>query len=163
MNDRHHGRFDGPQRSAAPSSLFGPWTADHILRVVGANGLGVVLIVAGWYQASGVGAVRTQLAWLNLGVAGLFVAAAANGVWILRGRQAVGQAYDELNRSMSMLGVGRRTAPANAVAASELVRVTGTSLYHRRECPCVSGRETIAGDQADHEREGRAPCEVCLV
>src|SRR6266567_188902 len=54
-----------------------------------ANGIGLVLVFVGWWEASGLGAAHNQLAWLNLSLLGLVAAGGANGLWLARGRRVV--------------------------------------------------------------------------
>ena len=72
----------------APRSV-GPWSPDHLVGLVVANGIGVVLVFVGWWEASGLGSAHNQLAWLNLSLLGLVAAGGANGLWLARGRRVV--------------------------------------------------------------------------
>src|SRR5438128_8907761 len=72
----------------APRSL-GPWSPDHLVRLLVANVIGLVFVAVGWWTAAGQGSTRHQLAWLNLSLLGLVAAGGANGLWVARGRRVV--------------------------------------------------------------------------
>src|SRR5437016_2674739 len=78
-----------PTALARRARTFAPWTVDHLVSVVLANAFGLLMVFAGWYEASGVSKVGAAIGWLDLSIGGLLVAGVANGIWLLRGRQAV--------------------------------------------------------------------------
>jgi hypothetical protein len=133
-----------------------------MVRLLVADGVGLVLILVGWWQAAGVGSVQSGLAWLNLCLAGLVVAAVGNGLWLLRARQAVSLAR------VSVLGVAHpvEVAMRPMYAPSEngharLAAVPGLLRFHRPGCALVAGKQVRVASRVAHERAGRQGCEVC--
>jgi hypothetical protein len=126
------------------------------------------MIAASSYEVARATTVRDELAWLNLGVIGLAIAAANNAMWLLRGRERVSFARAVLlpgaDAVAATVGFGRRPdghgvehrggAPMFAAAA-------GRSRYHSPDCPFIAGRTVDAGPRDVHERNGLLPCEVC--
>jgi hypothetical protein len=146
-----------------------PWTSDHLVGVVVANGIGIMLLIAGWWQASGLSAARDQLAWLNLSVLGLVVAGAANGMWLARVRRVVTLARGVALpfgpaapiEPVSLAGPALGSAASNGHGAGQLVASSAMSFYHRATCALVAGKETQVASRGEHEQSGRLPCEVC--
>lgn len=106
--------------------------------------LGLVAIVAGWFGASGTVSSGTQAFWLNVAFAGFVVTAVGFGLWLMRGRAAVGA------RRVSLIALEHPPAPAPAqppqtlrpgTAPIQAVRVPGTRLVHDSACPLVFGKE----------------------
>lgn len=163
----------------------GPWSPDQVAGLVAANGIGLVLVAVGWWQASGLGSASSQLAWLNLSVFGLVVAAGANALWLARVRRVVllartatlpdpatGFAWPA---TLPTTGNGRAPAAApwpgrtrtpldgSAVSPAGAGLVAGRlmSRYHRASCLLVTGKEVRVESRSDHERARRHACEVC--
>ena len=65
-----------------------PWARTHLLALVVLNALGGVLIGVAWYWSAG--RTEAQTAPLNLAVVAMMVAGAGNGLWLMRGRRAIG-------------------------------------------------------------------------
>jgi hypothetical protein len=134
-----------------------------VVRLLVSNGLGLLLALVGWWQAAGSGSVRSGLAWLNLSLAGLVVAGVANGLWLLRGRQAI-----TLGR-VSVLGQPRPVDVSAGVSPfgpsenghARLVAAVGLSRFHRPGCALVAVKEVRVASRVAHERAGRFACEVC--
>lgn len=137
---------------------LGPWSSDHLFRMCAANGIGIVLIVAGWWQAAGKAEVAGQLTWTNVGLVGLGIAAAANAGWLYRGRRAIG-----LARVMLVPGVRSQTrVPVHGAPVNRDRVVVGRSMsrYHIATCPFVDGREVDTVERTAIATT-LAPCEVC--
>lgn len=170
---------------ATPRSVT-PWPGDHLVGLLVANSVGIILIFVAWWEASGLGRARDQLAWLNLGVLGLVVAGGANGLWLARGRRVVvlarvavlprpprmelsGSANGRVPTSNGRVSVGgnrpavRRAGPSSRAARTVggLVSGEAMSFYHRAGCLLVTGKQVGGAGRAEHERAGRRPCEVC--
>jgi hypothetical protein len=164
----------------------GPWNPDHLVGLLVANGIGLVLVFVGWWEASGLGSAKNQLAWLNLSLLGLVTAGGANGLWLARGRRVV-----TLARAVVLPyppGVGLRPAagpagsnghapgrtkpaqrrpptaerpPGVAGQSGGLVAGSAMSFYHHASCLLVTGKDVRVAGRAEHERAGRKACEVC--
>jgi hypothetical protein len=177
-----------PRTLAPPSANHVvPWSPDQLVSVVLANGVGLSLIFAGWWEASGVGVGRSQLPWFNLSVLGLVLAGGANGLWLARARRVVLRASAEVLPGPLQLrdrseehahihgnglvtgtpGANHRTSagPVNRgrrrPGADGLVWGQQMSFYHRPVCLLVTDKEVQGASRAEHEAAGRQPCEVC--
>jgi hypothetical protein len=152
--------------SVGGRTLAGPWSSDAFTRLLVSNAVGLMMIIAGWYEASGAGAIRAQMGWLNLALAGLVIAGVANGLWLLRGRQAMSlagavilsppQGYSTVRPSTAL-----PTSKSHRNGRGYLVAGNGMTRYHRSECVMVAGKEVWQTGRAQHERAGLRPCEVC--
>ena len=137
-----------------------------LVRVLAFNALGLILAIAGWYNAAGSDRPRTQLTWIEVGVAGFAIAAIGGGMWVLRGRRALGTAARELfGPDLSEL---LPPVPGTVVEVpadrGELYSAPGTIRYHRPGCVLLRGHgvDTLQlKSRAAHERTGRRACEVC--
>jgi hypothetical protein len=146
----------------ARSRSFGPWSSEHVVRLIIADGLGLILVLVGWWQAAGVGSVHAGIAWLNLCLAGLVVAAVGNGLWLLRARQAVGLARMRVLGAPRPVGVSSdRVYRPSDNGHAVLVAVPGLLRFHRPGCALVAGKQVRVASRVAHERAGRQACEVC--
>ena len=152
-------------RARQPSGLR-PWGPEMLIRVLSFNAVGLILAIAGWYNAAGSDRPRTQLTWIEVGVAGFAIAAVGDGMWVLRGRRALAAAARDLFGPdlTELLPHARREAVDEAVDADALLSAPGTIRYHRPSCVLLRGHLAAALDlrsRAAHERSGRRACEVC--
>jgi hypothetical protein len=138
-------------------SSLGPWTSEQVVRVVGGNAVAFALIAASWFQLSGEVTVRGQLTWLNVGLVGLGVAGASNGLWLFRGRMCVGRARVALLPDCSPL-----SPSTSGLATSRPVTARGMTRFHDPACPFARDRAVRAATIAQHSAAGLVPCEVCL-
>ncbi len=136
-----------------------PWRAPHLLLLAVTTGGGLLLVMASWVGASGSVELGHQVAWSNVGAAGVIVLGTGNVVWFLAGRRAVG----ELRRAM-LANLRRDLGDANDVAApaTELVASESMARYHRAGCPLATGKSTVRASESEHRTAGRKPCGVCL-
>jgi len=137
-----------------------------LIRALAFNAVGLILAIAGWYNAAGSDQPRTQLTWIEVGVAGFAIATVGNGMWVLRGRRALGTAARELfGPDLSeLLPPARTVATITPTEPDVLVSAPGTIRYHRPECVLLRGHVHSALDRrarSAHERTGRRACEVC--
>jgi hypothetical protein len=146
----------------ARDTVSGPWTFEHRLRWLASSVLGLGLIFAAYWGASGTGNDQRQVFWLNVCALGALVAGAGNGIYLLRGHRAIRLARQAIFLPPlpvdASAGAARRAAP---VAGGRLVAVPGTIRFHRSECPLVIGKNFTAGVRDCYHAEGRLPCEVC--
>ncbi|HEX3899685.1 MAG TPA: hypothetical protein VHW74_10980 [Mycobacteriales bacterium] len=143
------------------SRAMPPWSSVELTRLLMTNLVGLLLVIVSWYQVSGQVTVRDQLAWFNLGIAGVLVAVVSDGMWLLRGRRHVGMA-----RVMVLPDVAREVGSRWSDRLAEDLEnrpVASASMtrYHRPSCPLVDGKPTVATTRRAHERAGKVPCELC--
>jgi hypothetical protein len=141
-------------RGGAPHLALPPLTAVAVAAVLG---LGLLLVA--WVGASDQRDSADQMAWLNVGVAGVLVTGAAGGTWILRARRAV-----EERLTMMLAGtddivlldaVPERATPERLATAIRMTR------YHVPECLLVHGKALSFDIRSELERSGLQPCEMC--
>jgi hypothetical protein len=154
-----------PKRDEPGSGRFDPWTVELVVRVVVLNAAALAVVGAAAYQANAAVTVRTQLAWLNVSVAGLVCAGVTNAAWLLHGRRVLVAAR------RGLFG-GTQFAPGDASTRETMypetrgrggLFVSGANMtrYHRIDCPLAVGKELRGADRARHERAGRRACEAC--
>jgi hypothetical protein len=141
-----------------PARGVNPWSSDEVARLIVTNAVGLVMLLAAWYQTAGVGQMRTALTWLCLGMAGLITAAVANGLWLLRGLRAIGLAGADVISPRSTATPALSSLPDSGAG---FVSGPQMSHYHRPACPLVIGRELTVAARAAHEGAGLSPCGVC--
>jgi hypothetical protein len=156
--------------------VLGAWSPDQLVSLLMFNGLALVLVLVGYWQAAGLGRTDDQLAWLNLSLLGLIVSGGTNGLWLARGRRMVTLARAAVLTCMPGLavptghrncqvpaGATRRPQPVRVARAGPVDLVAGTAMsyYHRAGCLLAAGKEVTVGTKAGHETAGLRPCEVC--
>ena len=143
-----------------PAAQREPWDDERLLGLVLATLVGLAAITAAWFGASGSTRPSTQVAWLQLGIAGLIVSAFGHVLWLLRGRRAIGR-----RRVALLADVPRpdaRTPEPRAARtgvpsdAQGLVRVAGLRRVHLPDCPLVAAKAVQPAAATDG-----AACGVC--
>jgi hypothetical protein len=144
-----------------------PWRVSDAVTLAACTFVGASVVIFAWYGASGTDRLSAQVEWADLAVVGALVAAAGNVVWVLSGRRAVG-----LRRAAQMEHLGLFLDSRLAVAGADesptlellldagLVAVKGLTLYHRADCPLVSGRRVAR--YTARNGSTREPCGVCI-
>ena len=141
---------------------FGPWSTEHVVRLIASNALGLLLICLGSSEAFSADSVGSALAWLNLSISGVIVAGFGNGLWLLRGREAV--TWARLRVLSPGRGLEHPVAPAPTPSGNghgALVALRGLDRFHRAGCALVAGRQADVAARSAHLRAGRIACEVC--
>ena len=153
---------------ALRDSGFLPWTLDHLIKLVIANTIAFGLIAGSWFATSGDGSVRQQLPWVAASLASLVLSGAANGLWLLRGRQLIG-----LQRVMILPVTGspgksngnpipeHHTTGEGVPESKRLVSASGMQHYHRPSCSHAAGKSCWAAPRTEHEANGLVACGVC--
>ena len=149
-----------PSVSSTPESVRPePWPAAALRWLLAANGVALAMIAVSWWGAGGATSTSTALSWLYLAPGGVLVAGAANGIWLLRGRRAVGlERIALLPRRRAVL-----SAPSGSAvpASSPLLATALMNHYHGPECPVVAGKRIRPLPVDAHRRAGRRPCGIC--
>jgi len=137
------------------------WSGRSRTLVAGLSGTGLALMAVGWLRVSGGSSVDTQIAWLDVGVAGLLLSGLANALWLLRGRRSV------VRLRVALLPADFGVAPFDGAVEAvpferrELVAAASMTRYHRPDCLLVVGKPAAAADRRTHETESRRPCPTC--
>jgi hypothetical protein len=109
---------------------------------------------------SGTTKFSPQVAWTNVGGAGLLLVVAACALWVHRGRTQVG-------RRLAIAPLLRWNEPAfrpvmvTTESAETFVSAAGMSHYHRAGCQAVGGKSVTSASAEQHRRQGRQPCGMC--
>jgi hypothetical protein len=147
--------------SEVPERLRGPvpWKVGDLLVVYATTAIGIVLVLAAWFQASGEVHLNDQVGWATVGSAGVIVLGAGNLAWLLAGRRSVGA----LRRAVLAAAPVAGAEPAEAVLAmpDALVAARTMTRFHRPDCILVAGKSVQAHSLDTHRRRGRRPCDVC--
>jgi hypothetical protein len=139
-----------------------PWRIGDLILTYLVNVAGLILILVGWFEASGNLTIHDQIPWLNLGVTGIIVAGAGNVLWLLTGRRAVGELRRRLTVRLPGAGPASTSGPEPDTALGALVTGTAMTRYHRADCPLVKGKPVTAAEEDRHLEAGRVACDVCL-
>jgi hypothetical protein len=136
-----------------------PWSVDHLLRVLGGNTIGALVIAIGWFEAATAGSadVPRRLTWLGVSMTGLAIAGLSNAVWTMRGRRVVAIARTAALHDVDALVRGE-SPTLTAIRGPAPVVVEGSNRYHRPDCLLVRGKPTRPAGKV---RTATTPCEVC--
>lgn len=137
---------------ALPDAL---WTAGDRLVTGVVIGVGVLLIVIAWVGASDTTDWDTQLSWTGLAMAGVVVVCTGVGIWLFRGFARVRAEAREVRRVLAAR-LARNAPSPTEVIRSERVTVAGMAHHHAPGCLLVTGKPTVAADEASLAR-----CGIC--
>lgn len=131
-----------------------------MLRVCVTSACGFVALGVAWYAISGLADPAAHGLWLNVGVGGTVISALGNGVWLLRGRRAIGK------RRVELVSLQHDPLLAESMRMGELedtltmpvgtVRVEGMNRVHQADCPLIAGKRWQSAAPGEGE-----PCGVC--
>ena len=140
-----------------------PWSSEDVIRWVALWAIGVIMLVIGWYLASGRPTFQSQLVPTDIAIGGAILVCLANVLWLLNGRQAVGQRMQSLLGSVAeAVNVDLSTSGGSMHEAGvRLVAGPGLHHFHRETCVMASGRDWPTYNSGDDGELGRVPCTVC--
>jgi RNase P/RNase MRP subunit p29 len=138
---------------AAPNSS--PWRRADVLALPLPYAIALACLLLAWLDGSRSLTVAQQMDPLNLGIAGVIVAGAANTIWLGGGRRRVALRRERLRRLVAGQ-CGEPQTAARPEAAGSVVGLPGGRRYHRPGCALVRGKPVAATG-----RDGRLPCGVC--
>jgi hypothetical protein len=133
------------------------------------------MITAATFETARATVMSDELAWLNLGVIGLLIAAVSNATWLLRGRESVSFARGALipgagaisqligSSDLDLGSECRDLAPTSRRHDGVGIFATagGLARYHHPDCPFIAGRLVDLDRREVLEGNGLLPCEVC--
>ncbi|HYH48246.1 MAG TPA: hypothetical protein VEG38_01740 [Acidimicrobiia bacterium] len=143
-----------------------PWTRRTRAGVAVAIGLGLALLIAGYTGADGKRDLDDEIGALNLAIAGVLVASAAEATFLLIGRRKVTLLRRDaltFRRDVTVVPWAASAVPTSdstfrpALVRGTDVTVIGSTWYHRPDCLLVAGkasRPVRPGDELDR-------CAVC--
>jgi hypothetical protein len=164
-------------RAEIPPGQLWQWIWSGIRPVLGwvSLGVGVILLIVGWYEVAGTSVVAKQMPYIaSCGLGGVaFVVFGARWLMIQDLRRDSGR-LDRLETMVSELhavllargGVtGAAAAPVAAAGsngAPGYVVLPQGSTYHLADCPVVQGKERASVQKpAMIAKRGLAPCPLC--
>ena len=146
------------------------WGPRRLMVALAGNGVGLTLIAMAWWATSGARSIPHQLAWLNIGVAGLILAGVSTLFWFGHGRRVLRR--ERISSLPPAVPLAPTDSPATVVPLKARVRsaargsheglvaVAGTVRYHRPGCVLVRGKVTVSAGTGRSRGSIRA-CEVC--
>jgi hypothetical protein len=146
--------------SGAAGAGAGPWAGRDRVVAAAVCAFGFGLLAVSWLGVSGTTTFSRQVAWVNVGGAGLLAVVLGAALWVHRGRRLVGQ---RLGFDVSVRRPERDSGPARlAQAGDTFVSGAGMGRYHRPDCPAVAGKSVTSAGADAHRAEGRRPCGLCF-
>lgn len=146
-----------------------PWGRAQKLTVIALNSVGALMIGVAWSWAAGCS--EAQTAPLNLAVLAMIVTGASNGLWLMRGRRAIGarrRAWLADLRGDAPTTVAPRSSARTTQAVDHtddgavlVVRTAGATRFHRAGCALVADRPTRSMGRNSASSEGKSPCGAC--
>lgn len=149
------------------------WPVERIMAIIGAAlvGIGIPLIILGWYGAAHTPYTFEQIPYMISGgllglaltvLGGLFYFA----YWMTRQvhetrRQSdqTEQVYRRIESMMSSNGHGVATPVTSSSPAAMFVTTARGSMFHRPDCVVVKGRSDVRAVTGDEK--GLKPCKIC--
>lgn len=144
-----------PEPRAAFISDEGPWTPADLNRLAARVSIGVIGLLAAWFQTSEQAALRAQMPWLFAAVAAMAVAGVAMSVWLTSGLRAVRAEHRALHAAARVLLPSTAT---DVDAEQAWVSADAMTLVHRPQCLFVRGK-----DVQPVSAVGRAVCPACVL
>jgi hypothetical protein len=137
-----------------------PWNRRNVTGFTVATALGAALLGASYVGVSAEVHLKDQVPFLDLGVAGLLVAAVGGVRWLAAGIKAVRvRKATDLALVRSRFGSVEATGPAGP--SDDFVATARMTRYHRPNCSLVAGKDVRAATAAEHSAAERRPCGVC--
>lgn len=139
-----------------------PWGLGSVLGLYFAVSVGALLLVLGWWGASGASEPSQQTLWIDLAVIGILLSGVGIGGWLLTGQRAVGKRRRVIILAL-MGGDGPEPRIFDPMASSldDLVAAPAMTRYHRTSCLLAAGKPVRVATLAAHRSAGRRPCGIC--
>ena len=137
-----------------------PWARRQVGVLVAVNGLALILLVIGWRASAREASLSSEIAWLNLGVVAVVIAAAADVAWLATGHRAV---LAERRRIIADAIAVDTPEPSPTASTIGWVHIASASRAHRPGCILVAGKHAAPVHPAALRAAGRhlRRCEVC--
>ena len=134
-------------------------TRPRVTLILG-NLVALAAMASAWWAVSGSRSASDQHSLLMVGLAGVLMAGAANGVWLGAGRRSIRTARSAILPTPPE-GVLGANSGVTGTRSEALFSGNGMSWYHRSGCLLSVGKSVGPATRRDHELAGRSPCEVC--
>lgn len=140
--------------NAAPGTAL--WPRRDRIAVAALQATGFAVLAVSWLGVSGTTRFSRQIAWANLGAAGLIVIILGCALVVHRGRRQVD------HRLGTQVWPTRASGPISATpSADRFVATPEMTRYHRPDCQAVAGKSVSSASPDAHRAEGRQPCGLC--
>ena len=150
-----------PAAPATPGYGAEPWSRADLVGLGALSAVGGALLGLSWFGASDRLELGEQVAYLNLGVAGLLVGAVGGLSWLRSGLRSVRTRKAAV---LAEIRTGTAGSPATAAGTAPAAYVAGGAMtrYHHPNCSFVAEKAVNASTVAAHEAAGRKPCGMCV-
>ena len=144
-------------------TTLSPWRPGHLIGLWLTTMIGMGLIALAWYGTSGRTDLGEQMPFLESGILGVVAMGVADGLWLLRGRRAVGERRARLLPMVEERDASAQApfAPIQRVDTAPVAASGAMTHYHRTDCDLVYGKDVLLADPAAHAASGRRPCPIC--
>lgn len=134
-------------------------TRPRVALILG-NLVALAAMAGAWWAVSGSRSASDQHSLLMVGMAGVLMAGAANGIWLGAGRKAIRTARSTILPTPPEGALSGYSGVAD-IDSEVLVTGNGMSWYHRSGCLLSVGKSVAPATRREHELAGRSPCAVC--
>lgn len=142
------------------SSMTLPWQRRDRAVLAAFGTLGFGLLAVSWAGVSGTTRFASQVAWVNVGGAGLVAVVVGCGLWVNTGRRQI-KLRLHVHPFVRRPAVATAGSGANPEGAASFVSAAGMSRYHQPDCQAVAGKSVTSAGADAHRAEGRLPCGLC--
>ena len=143
-------------------NALSPWSRADLVGFGAMTAVGGALLSLGWFGAADRLELGRQVAYLNLGVAGLLVGGAGGLSWLRSGLRSVRARKAAILVELRAGTVDAFPEATLVAATAAYVATTAMTRYHRPSCSFVAGKEVTASTLAAHTAAGRKPCGMCV-
>jgi hypothetical protein len=136
------------------------WGTRPWITLVLGNLVALASMAGAWWVVSGSRSASEQHSLLMVGLAGVLMAGAANGIWLGAGRKEIRSARAAILPAPPE-GARSGNSEVTGIRSEALFSGNGMSWYHRSGCLLSVGKSVAPATRREHELAGRSPCEVC--
>jgi hypothetical protein len=151
-----------PVAQLTPAYGAEPWSRADLVGFGAMTAVGGALLGLGWFGAADRLELGRQVAYLNIGVAGLLVGAAGGLSWLRSGLRSVRTRKAGVLAELRTQTAGAAPDVTVATATAAYVASDAMTRYHRPGCSFVAGKEVAASTLVAHTAAGRKPCGMCV-
>jgi hypothetical protein len=136
------------------------WRARPRVALIVGNLVALASMTGAWWAVSGSRSASEQHSLVMVGLAGILMAGAANGIWLGAGRRSIRTARSAILPTPPE-GVPDASSGVTGIPSEALFSGNGMSWYHRPGCLLSVGKSVDPATRGEHELAGRSPCAVC--
>jgi hypothetical protein len=140
--------------------VLAPWGTRPRVTLILGNLVALASMAGAWWAVSGSRSASDQHSLLTVGLAGVLMAGAANGIWLGAGRKAIRSARSAILPTLPE-GALSASSGVTEIRSEALFSGNGMSWFHQSGCLLSVGKSVAPATRREHELAGRSPCEVC--